>query len=138
MSDATAARAPEVAAKLALRLRGIDWFTWGSADGSSAVPPGAGSGACILTDGTVADRLRDEAVAPAEVGYAHVNCGIMDQMAASLAGQRHMLFIDARSMAYRLLALPPNSELIVIDTGEPCTLAGSKYNQRRAECEEAA
>ena len=74
----------------------------------------------------------------AEVDYAHVNCGIMDQMAASLADQRHMLFIDARSLAYRLLALPANSELIVIDSGVPRTLAGSKYNQRRAECEEAA
>jgi hypothetical protein len=64
MSDATAARAPEVAAKLALRLRRIGWFAWGAACGSSAVPPGAGSGACILTDEAVADRLRDEAVAP--------------------------------------------------------------------------
>ena len=33
---------------------------------------------------------------------------------------------------------PPASELIVIDSGVPRTLAGSKYNERRAECEEAA
>lgn len=74
----------------------------------------------------------------AEIDYAQVNCGIMDQMASSLADQRHMLFIDARSLAHRLLALPANSELIVIDSGVPRTLAGSKYNERRAECEEAA
>ncbi len=74
----------------------------------------------------------------AEVEYAKVNCGIMDQMAASLADQRHMLFIDARSLEYRLQALPADSELIVIDSGVARTLAASKYNERRAECEEAA
>jgi galactokinase len=74
----------------------------------------------------------------AEIDYAKVNCGIMDQMAASLADQRHMLFIDARSLAHRLLPLPPGSELIVIDSGMPRTLAASAYNVRRAECEEAA
>jgi galactokinase len=74
----------------------------------------------------------------AEVEYADVNCGIMDQMAASLADQRHMLFIDARSLEYRLQPLPAGSELIVIDSGVPRTLAASRYNERRAECEQAA
>jgi galactokinase len=74
----------------------------------------------------------------AEIEYAKVNCGIMDQMASSLADQRHMLFIDARSLEYRLLALPRGTELIVIDSGVPRTLASSKYNERRAECEQAA
>lgn len=74
----------------------------------------------------------------AEVQYAKVNCGIMDQMASSLADQDHMLFIDARTLAFRLQPLPPDSELIVIDSGVPRTLAGSKYNERRAECDEAA
>jgi galactokinase len=74
----------------------------------------------------------------AEIEYAGVNCGIMDQMAASLGDQRHMLFIDARSLAYRLQPLPADSALIVIDSGVPRTLAASKYNERRAECEEAA
>ena len=74
----------------------------------------------------------------AEIAYAKVNCGIMDQMASSLADTGHMLFIDARSLAYRLHHMPPDSELIVIDCGVPRTLAGSKYNERRAECDEAA
>jgi galactokinase len=74
----------------------------------------------------------------AEIEYAGVNCGIMDQMAASLGDQCHMLFIDARSLAHRLLPLPANSELIVVDSGVPRSLATSKYNERRAECEEAA
>jgi galactokinase len=74
----------------------------------------------------------------AEIEFARVNCGIMDQMASSLADERHMLFIDARTLEHRLRPLPPDTELIVIDSGVARKLAASKYNERRAECEEAA
>ncbi|WP_223466671.1 galactokinase [Massilia soli] len=73
-----------------------------------------------------------------EIQYAGVNCGIMDQMASSLADSEHMLFLDARTLATRLLPIPADSELIVIDSGMPRTLAASAYNVRRAECEAAA
>ena len=78
-------RASEVAAKLALlrealaqsgavalRLRGIDWFAWVTAGGSSAVLQAAETGvaevlvtrdeACVLTDEIEAERLRDEEI----------------------------------------------------------------------------
>jgi len=74
----------------------------------------------------------------AEIQYAGVNCGIMDQMAASLADTQHMLFLDARTLDARLLPLPAGAEIIVIDSGVPRKLAASKYNERRAECEAAA
>lgn len=74
----------------------------------------------------------------AEIRYAQVNCGVMDQMASSLADVEHMLFLDTRTLERRLLPLPQGAELIVIDSGVPRTLAASKYNERRAECEEAA
>lgn len=74
----------------------------------------------------------------AEIRYAGVNCGIMDQMASSLADSHHMLFIDTRSLERKLLPLPPRSELLVLDCGVPRRLGGSMYNLRRQECEEAA
>ncbi|WP_296946944.1 galactokinase [uncultured Massilia sp.] len=74
----------------------------------------------------------------AEVEYARVNVGIMDQMASSLCDERNMLFIDARTLDHRLVPLPPETAVIVVDSGVPRTLAASKYNERRAECEEAA
>jgi galactokinase len=74
----------------------------------------------------------------AEIEFAKVNCGIMDQMASSLADQHHMLFIDARTLGHRLHDMPADSELIVIDSGVPRSLSTSKYNERRAECEAAA
>ena len=74
----------------------------------------------------------------AEIQYAHVQCGIMDQMASSLADTEHMLFLDTRSLERHVLPLPEGASIVVIDSGVPRTLAGSGYNQRRAECEQAA
>ncbi|MBW4499986.1 MAG: galactokinase [Scytonema hyalinum WJT4-NPBG1] len=74
----------------------------------------------------------------AEIQYAGVQCGIMDQMASSLADTEHMLFLDTRSLERRVIPFPSGAEIVVIDSGVPRTLAGSGYNQRRGECEEAA
>ena len=74
----------------------------------------------------------------AEIQYAGVQCGIMDQMASSLADTSHMLFLDTRTLERRVMPFPAGAEVVVMDSGVPRTLAGSGYNQRRAECEEAA
>jgi galactokinase len=74
----------------------------------------------------------------AEITYAGVNCGIMDQMASSLAGVGEMLFLDTRTLAREVLPLPAGSEILVIDSGIARALATSGYNARRAECESAA
>lgn len=74
----------------------------------------------------------------AEIHYAGVQCGIMDQMASSLADTEHMLFLDTRTLERRILPFPSGAEIVVIDSGVPRTLASSGYNQRRAECEAAA
>lgn len=117
---------------------------------SSEVPMGSGLSSSAALEIAVLRALRrmlgltlDDVVLAilaqqAEIRFAHVNCGIMDQMAASLADCSNMLFLDTRSLDRRLLPLPADSELIVIDSGVARTLATSKYNERRAECEEAA
>ncbi len=74
----------------------------------------------------------------AEIEYAGVRCGILDQMASSLGVERHMLFLDTRSLSRHLLPLPETTDLVVLDSGAPRELATTAYNQRRSECEEAA
>ena len=74
----------------------------------------------------------------AEIVYAGVNCGIMDQMASSLADTHSMLFLDTRSLERRLLPMPAATQLLVVDSGISRSLAATAYNQRRAECEQAA
>jgi galactokinase len=74
----------------------------------------------------------------AEIEHAGVHCGIMDQMASSLAATDRALLIDTRSLGRRDVPLPPGTAVLVLDSGVARTLAGSGYNQRRAECEQAA
>jgi galactokinase len=74
----------------------------------------------------------------AEIDFAGVNCGIMDQMASSLADERSMLFLDTRTLERRLVPMPPATELLVLDSGLSRSLATSGYNERRAQCEQAA
>ncbi|HWI81783.1 galactokinase [Ramlibacter sp.] len=74
----------------------------------------------------------------AEIEYAGVNCGIMDQMASSLADTTRALLLDTRGLERRFVELPPGTGVLVIDSGVARTLAGSGYNERRAQCEEAA
>lgn len=117
---------------------------------SSNVPMGAGLSSSAALEVAVLRAYRElfqlelndvniaQMAQEAEIKYAQVRVGIMDQMAASLADTTHMLFIDTRSLATDLLPLPTQCQPIVIDSGVPRRLAGSVYNQRRAECEEAA
>ncbi|MDB5779673.1 MAG: galK [Polaromonas sp.] len=74
----------------------------------------------------------------AEIDYAGVRCGIMDQMASSLADTSRALLLDTRTLERRFVPLPPDSRVLVLDSGISRSLAGSAYNQRRAECEQAA
>ena len=74
----------------------------------------------------------------AEVEYVGVRCGIMDQMASSLGDHEHMLFLDTRSLAFRRQPLPTGTEVLVLDSGVSRQLAGTAYNVRREECEQAA
>ena len=117
---------------------------------SSSIPIGVGLSSSAALEVATLRALRqlfnlpldDVAIAQlaqrAEIRYAGVNCGIMDQMASSLADTRSMLFLDTRTLQRRLLPLPPQAEILVIDSGVARSLAGSKYNERRAECEQAA
>lgn len=74
----------------------------------------------------------------AEINHAGVACGIMDQMASSLADTTHALFLDTRTLERRLAPLPGDSAVLVLDSGVARSLAKSGYNDRRAECEAAA
>lgn len=74
----------------------------------------------------------------AEIEYAGVHCGIMDQMASSLADTTRALFLDTRTLERRLVPLPPDSAILVLDSGVARSLSHTGYNERRAECDLAA
>jgi len=73
----------------------------------------------------------------AENEFVGVKCGIMDQFASYMGKEGHALFLDCRSLEYRWAVLPKGLAVVVCDTGVERTLAGSAYNERRAQCEAA-
>ncbi len=74
----------------------------------------------------------------AETRHVGVPCGMMDQMAASLATPDRMLFLDTRSLTWELFALPDGAEILVLDSGTRRSLLTSGYNRRIEECRAAA
>jgi galactokinase len=74
----------------------------------------------------------------AENQFVGAQCGIMDQMAASLADERTALFLDARTLEYQRLPLPANADLVVLNSGVAHDHAAGDYNARRTECETAS
>lgn len=87
-------------------------------------------------------QLDDVALALRGVKVEHdfvgVKCGVMDQMASSLASAETMLLLDTRSLERRSVPFPAGAEVLVLDSGVPRRLAESGYNERRAQVEEAA
>ncbi len=73
----------------------------------------------------------------AENDYVGVRCGMMDQMAAAWGQAGHALLLDCRTLEVTPVPLPEGVTILVADTGVRRALAGSKYNRRRQECEQA-
>ena len=73
----------------------------------------------------------------AESSFIGVHCGLMDQFAVSHGVARHALLFDTRSLAWQPLPLPPETVLVVADSGKKRELAKSAYNQRQQECQQA-
>ncbi|HEX3451920.1 MAG TPA: galactokinase, partial [Solirubrobacteraceae bacterium] len=74
----------------------------------------------------------------AENGFVGVRSGIMDQLVSALGMRDHALLIDCRTEETTPVRIPSGVAVLVADTGVKHALAGSAYNERRAESEEAA
>jgi galactokinase len=84
------------------------------------------------------DRSLAQLARRAETELVGVPVGVMDQMACSLGDPEHALFLDTRSLAWERLELPPELEVVVIDSGIPHRNADTAYRQRRREADRAA
>jgi len=74
----------------------------------------------------------------AENGFVGLRSGVMDQLASALGVRGHALLIDCRTEDVSPVPLPADAAVIVADSGVKHELAGSAYNDRRAQSEEAA
>jgi galactokinase len=74
----------------------------------------------------------------AENEFVGARCGIMDQFVSVHGKRAHALLLDCRSLECRLVPIPEKLRLVICNTMVRHSVAGGEYNQRRAECEQAA
>ena len=132
-----------------LRVAGFQVEGWDGVLGGD-VPNGAGLSSSAAVEMAAARAFAEvsgfewKPVRMAQVGqkaenrWVGVNCGIMDQMVSATAQAGNALFLDCRSLAYEQVPIPVGVAVVVMDTSTRRGLVDSAYNERRAQCEEAA
>ncbi len=72
----------------------------------------------------------------AENIYVGLNCGIMDQFASAMGKKDNVILLNCKDLSYKLVPLKLDGYKIVIsNTNKKRALTGSKYNERRQECD---
>ena len=74
----------------------------------------------------------------AEHDFAGVRCGLLDQVTSLFATRDHAVFFDCRSLEVERVPVPPEARFVIVQSGVKHALSDGAYNERRAECEEAA
>lgn len=123
---------------------GFDVLFWGNN------PTGAGlssSASIELVTGVMFNELYHLNISPVNLAlfgqetendFIGVNSGIMDQFAIALGKEANAILLNTETLEYTYAPLDLKGLSIVIgNTNKRRTLADSKYNERRAECERA-
>ena len=121
--------------------RGMDLAFFGD------IPAGAGlssSAALEVLTGTVLRTLFDLPVSPTETAllgqraendFIGLSCGIMDQFASAMGRRGHAIFLDTETLDHRYAPLDlGGAHIMIVNSTVKHSLAGSAYNDRRAEC----
>ena len=117
---------------------------------SGNIPNGAGLSSSASIEMLTAIVLKDlfnlsiDPVEMAQLGkktenlFIGVNSGIMDQFAVAMGKKDHAILLDCNTLKYAYVPVVLKDEAIVIaNTNKRRGLADSKYNERRAECDQA-
>ena len=117
---------------------------------SGNIPNGAGLSSSASIEMLTAIVLKDlfhlsiDPMEMAQLGkktenlFIGVNSGIMDQFAVAMGKKDNAILLDCNTLKYDYVPVVLKDEVIVIaNTNKRRGLADSKYNERRAECDEA-
>ena len=74
----------------------------------------------------------------AENEFVGVNCGLLDQASSALGKKDHAIFLDCREETVETIPFPSGVGLLIAHSGVKHALTGGEYNERRAQCFEAA
>ncbi len=128
--------------KRGFELRGLDMMF------SGTVPYGAGLSSSASIEMVTAVALNEmldfkldmidliKLSQKAENEFVGVNCGIMDQFASGMGKKNNAVFINCATLEYQNIPMEVGDNKIVIsNTNKRRGLSGSKYNERRSQCE---
>lgn len=114
------------------------------------LPYGAGLSSSASIDLLMGNLLKDEfnldidEISLVKLGqktendFVGLNSGIMDQFAVGMGKKDNAIFLDCRTLEYQYLPLKLGDyEIVIMSTNKKHSLAGSKYNERVEQCEEA-
>lgn len=74
----------------------------------------------------------------AENKFNGMNCGIMDQFAIAMGKENQAIFLDTADLSYEYAPIKmKGAKIVIAASNKKRKLTDSKYNERRAECEEA-
>lgn len=74
----------------------------------------------------------------AENNFNGMNCGIMDQFAIAMGKENQAIFLDTGDLSYEYAPIQmKGAKIVIAASNKKRKLTDSKYNERRAECEEA-
>lgn len=127
------------------KVKGMDILISGN------IPNGAGlssSASLELLIGVILNNLFNEGkidrvelvkiAQKAENEFVGVNCGIMDQFAVGMGKRDKAILLDCNSLNYKYADVKLlDYAIVIMNTNKRRSLNESKYNERRAECEEA-
>jgi len=125
-------------------LNGMDILYYGN------IPTGAGlssSASIEMVTGVLLEGLFDLTIDRLEIiklglkvenEYIGVNSGIMDQFAIGKGRKNHAILLNCQTLEYEYAPIQLDDHVImIINTNKQRTLVGSKYNERRSQCEKA-
>jgi galactokinase len=124
------------------RLTGVNIYIAGEVplgaglSSSAAIEVAVGL-ALLGVSGLAVDRLDlAQLCQKAENEFVGARVGIMDQFISCFGHASHALLLDCRSLKHELVKIPADLQLVICNTMVKHDVASSKYNARRAECEE--
>ncbi|MGS3140021.1 galactokinase [Aeromonas sanarellii] len=126
------------------QLRGLNMVVSGN------VPQGAGLSSSASLEVAIGQAFKEAQgldISQAEIAlngqqaenqFVGCNCGIMDQMISASGEKDHALLLDCRSLETRLIPMPSNLAVLIVNSNVRRGLVDSEYNTRRQQCEAAA
>ena len=130
--------------KLGHSLGGFDFYIWGDIPNSAGL---SSSASIELLTAVVLNSLYNCGLSMkemvllcqrAENQFVGVNCGIMDQYAVGMGKKDHAFLLNCNELQHEYVPLNLDGHAIIIaNTNSKRGLADTKYNERRAECDEA-